>query len=204
MLHTNAVDPKTLGLIKSIQNIELFSQTRLVGGTSLALQFGHRESVDIDLFGTISSEHNEIKSTLSALGEVVSITNSKNINIFSVNAVKVDIVNYPYNWLAPPIKTERLVLADVCDIAAMKLSAITGRGSRKDFIDIYFILKHYSLKEMLSFYAQKYNEESGFLVLKSLAWFADAENEPMPKMKKEINWNDVKSVIRKELRTYSL
>jgi hypothetical protein len=204
MLHTRAVDPKTLGLIKNIQNIELFSQTRLVGGTSLALQFGHRESVDIDLFGSIPSEHNEIKSALNVVGEVETITISKNIHIFSVTGIKVDIVNYPFIWLTPPIKTDGVILAEVSDIAAMKLAAVTGRGSKKDFIDLYFILKRYSLKEILSFYAQKYNEASEFLVLKSLVWFADAENEPMPKMNEEIRWNDVKSVIRKEVKHYSL
>ena len=193
-----------MGLIKKIQNLELFSQTRLVGGTSLALQFGHRESFDIDLFGSIPSEHNEIKSALNVLGEVESITISKNIHVFSVSGIKVDIVNNPFIWLTPPIKTDGVVLADVCDIAAMKLAAVTGRGSKKDFIDIFFILKRYSLKEILSFYSRKYNEASEFLVLKSLAWFADAESEPMPKMKEEINWDDVKSVIRKELKTYSL
>lgn len=203
MLYYNTVDPKTLGLLKDLQKLDFLSQTRLVGGTSLALQFGHRESVDIDLFGKIEFELHEIRKNLDKLGKVETISVSNSIKIFTVNGIKLDLVNYPFKWLSDSIKSDDLILADIKDIAAMKLSAITNRGSKKDFVDIYYLLKHFTFVEMLSFYMKKYDEDSQFLVLKSIVYFADAETEPMPKMKENINWIDIKSAIKAEVKQYT-
>ena len=86
------------------------------------------------------------------------------------------------------------------DICAMKLSAITGRGTKKDFIDIYFLLQYFTLKEMLALYSQKYSDGSTFLVLKSLSYFEDAELEPDPFMLTDINWNTIKNSIKSHLQ----
>jgi hypothetical protein len=93
-------------------------------------------------------------------------------------------------------------LAAIEDIAAMKLAAITGRGSKKDFIDIYFILQKYGLSDILKFYEDKYSDGSIFLVLRSLAYFDDAEEEPMPKMLVNISWQEVKKTISNKLKTH--
>ena len=77
----------------------------------------------------------------------------------------------------------------------MKLNAIAGRGSRKDFIDLYFLLKKYSLTEMLDFYKQKYIDGSEFMVIKSLNYFEDADSEEMPIMIEKISWNEIKIEI---------
>jgi len=84
----------------------------------------------------------------------------------------------------------------------MKLAAITGRGSKKDFIDIYFLLKHYTFEELLLFYNQKYHDGSTFLVLRSLTYFEDADIELMPKMFENISWDAVKKTIAKTLKEY--
>jgi len=102
-----------------LQNIAEFSDLRLVGGTALALQLGHRISVDLDLFGKTSIDEIEILILLSGLGNVVSLKKSANINIYSINNIKVDIVNYPYDWIAKPIAKDSLLLADKKDIAML-------------------------------------------------------------------------------------
>ena len=107
----------------------------------------------------------------------------------------MDIVNYPYPWLEDEITTDGLRLADSKDIVAMKLAAITGRGTRKDFIDLYFLLKQYSLREALSFYEEKYSDGSVFLVLKSLTYFDDANHDQSPLMLQQINWDIIKKTI---------
>ncbi len=84
----------------------------------------------------------------------------------------------------------------------MKLAAITGRGTKKDFIDIYFLLKKFTLKKMLSFYNRKYPDGSVFLVLKSLGYFEDAEEEQAPVMLEKAEWNEIKNRINMELKTY--
>lgn len=204
MLFYNTIEPAALELLKNLQEKILFSDLRLVGGTSLALQYGHRISVDIDLFGKIDTDEIEIASTLKKCGEIQKINVRKNIYNYTVNNIKVDIVNYPFHWLRDFIETDGIKLAQREDIIAMKLSAVTNRGTKKDFIDIFFLLKEYSLDEMMNLYADKYQDSSGFLVLKSLVYFDDADDDPMPLMLKEIDWQTVKRSIKEEVRRYSL
>lgn len=99
MLHYKTINTKTLELLKKIQSVDIFKDLRLVGGTSLALQIGHRESIDLDFFGELNFDKFEILSTLNSLGKVEIKQSTKNINIFSIDGIKVDIVNYPYPWL---------------------------------------------------------------------------------------------------------
>jgi hypothetical protein len=199
MLHYNTITAKTLELLKNLQAVPEFSEQRLVGGTALALQIGHRNSVDIDLFGKTSIDEFALNETLSHFGKLIQLKKSKNINIYSLNGTKLDIVNYPYEWLDQPINTDSLVLASTKDIAAMKLAAITSRGTKKDFIDLCFLLNSYSLPEMLNFYARKYHDGSVFLVVKSLTYFDDAEQDEAPKMYVSYNWEEIKSTIRNEI-----
>jgi hypothetical protein len=120
---------------------------------------------------------------------------SKNIIIVSIDGIKVDFVNYKYPLLEDIKTIENIRLVSDKDIAAMKLNAIAGRGSRKDFIDLYFLLKKYSLNEMLDFYKQKYIDGSEFMVIKSLNYFEDADSEEMPIMFEKISWNEIKIEI---------
>jgi hypothetical protein len=179
-----------------------FNEFQLVGGTSLALQIGHRESIDIDLFGSGELEELEVSEFLSTQGKVQILKKSKNILIYVVDGVKVDLVNYIYPWLNPFISLENFRLADPRDIAAMKLNAISGRGSKKDFIDVFFLLKKYSLADMIGFYNQKYRDGSEFLVLKSLTYFGDADAEDTPKMLLPMDWQEVKKRITQEVKHY--
>ena len=91
-------------------------------------------------------------------------------------------------------------LAGLKDIAAMKIAAITNRGTKKDFIDIYFLLNHFSLKEIMDFYLAKYPDSSSFLSYKSLSYFVDADNQVMPKMLIPANWEKVKKRIITEVK----
>jgi hypothetical protein len=202
MLHFQTIDTSTLELLKKLQSQPAFEKLRLVGGTSLALQIGHRKSIDIDLFGEINADEFEVLSQINSIAQATIIKKTQNINIFLLNGIKVDIVNYPYQWLSPPVKINDLSLADKKDIAAMKLSAITGRGTRKDFIDLFFLLKQFSLKEMLGFYKKKYPDGSEFLVLKSLTYFIDADEDELPLMLIQYNWGAIKKHIQETVKNY--
>lgn len=195
MLQTYTVEPTTLAILKSLQQIPELNLTRLVGGTALALHFGHRHSVDIDLFGEI--EHEDITLLLNdfKFDSFVVNRNFKNIKHYQINNVKVDIINYSYKWIEPAIEIDGIRIAGLKDIAAMKLNAITGRGSKKDFIDLYFLLNRFSLKEMLDFYSEKYPNNSVFMVIKSLTYFADAEVQQMPIMLQDADWEDIKKKV---------
>jgi hypothetical protein len=202
MLYFETIDTGTLELLNKLQSCSVLADTRLVGGTALALQIGHRKSIDIDLFGTISADEYEISMELNKLGQTTILRKTRNINVYLIEGIKVDIVNYNYPWLKQPITESNLILAGMQDIVAMKLAAITGRGTKKDFIDLFFLLKHFSLNQMLEFYSQKYIDGSEFLVLKSLAYFEDADTDENPVMLKQENWLKIKTDIRSVLEDY--
>lgn len=119
----------------------------------------------------------EIANVLNKVGRVHIIKKSKNILVYTVGNIKVDFVNYRYKWLTDPLIENEIKLASMQDIGAMKLNAIAGRGSKKDFVDLYFLLERFSLKELIDFYKEKYPDGSEFLVLKSLSYFEDADSQ---------------------------
>ena len=199
MLQYQTIEPVTLELLIDLLAIPEFKNLRLAGGTSLALQIGHRKSIDLDLFGTFETEPDEILDILNSIGSLTIIRNMRNIHVFMINGIKVDIINYSYPWLHQANKADDLRLASIEDIAAMKLAAISGRGTRKDFIDIHFLLRQFSLQEMLDLYTAKYADGSVFMILKSLIYFDDAENDPEPFMFETIDWNLIKSELRDEV-----
>ena len=197
MLQYQTIEPGTLQLLKTLQAIPLLQGLRLVGGTALALHLGHRKSVDLDLFGEITAEGIEIRDSLEEHFSVSVIKESKNIKIYQIEGIKVDIVNYSrYPWIETSVQEDGITLAGIKDIAAMKVAAIIGRGTKKDFIDMNRLLQIFSLKEILDMYMQKYPDGSLFIALKSLVFFEDAEADPMPFMFGETDWGVVKSNIR--------
>ncbi len=202
MLHFETVDSPTLELLNKIMAEPLFSPLRLVGGTAMALQTGHRKSVDLDLFGALSLDETILTETVSSMGNIVWLNKLKNIKSLLVNGIKVDFVNYSYPWLSEPLNENNIRLASKKDIAAMKLAAITGRGAKKDFTDLYFLLKEFSLKKMVQLYEEKFADGSAFMVLKSLVYFEDAENDEMPEMLMPASWEMIKKTVTQHHRKY--
>lgn len=203
MLSYQTVEPHTLELLRRLMEAPLLRQTRLVGGTALALQYGHRSSVDLDFFGDVDASTEELSQVLGQVGAVTLMRQGKMIKGFVVDGIRIDIVSYAYPWLEDAVVEDGLRLASPVDIAAMKVYAIENRGSRKDFIDMYFLLKHYSLDEILLFYKQKYPEHSEFVALRSLTYFEDAESFAMPKMYASFDWEDLKRSIIAAVSQYT-
>jgi predicted nucleotidyltransferase component of viral defense system len=203
MLSYKTIEPHTLELLKSLCSEDKLSQTRLVGGTALALQYGHRTSVDLDFFGSLPDDNEETKDILRNIGKFSVIKESTNIKIYLLDDIKIDFVNYRYKWIDKPIIEDGIRLASPKDIAAMKINAVEGRGTKKDFIDMYFLLHHYSMKEIIDFYIAKYPENSTFRALMSLSYFDDAEEQIMPKMFSDISWDNIKSYILSSIANYS-
>ena len=195
MLYLETVESSTLELLKKLQRLPVLEQTRLVGGTALAVQLGHRKSIELDFFGTGDCEAEYLRESIAGIASLTILKESPHIHIYIVDGIKVDIVNYKYPWLDDVVLEQGLRLASVSDIAAMKITAIIGRGTKKDFIDIAFLLHHFSLEEILHFYAAKYNDSSVFMAMKSLAYFDDAEADPMPDMFVNQSWQQVKAHI---------
>ena len=202
MLHLERIDPATLGLLRRLQALPALAETRLVGGTALALHLGHRVSVDLDIFGKWNYEE-DLGLALSKVGRVEkeSGTQSGKMAFFYVDDVKVDCVAYEeYAWIDAAVEESGVRLAGVRDIAAMKVNAVTNRGTRKDFVDVARLLDDYPLEEIFGWYQLKYPDANLALALRSLSYFVDAETMPMPRMLIPFDWEDAKERIRAAVR----
>ena len=204
MLHVETVEPSTLDLLKRLQRLPELSNTRLVGGTALALHLGHRKSVDLDLFGTFDPI-TSYRKLLADAGYSVEGAENGTVQSLRVENVKVDLVNYPYPWMADALEEEGVRVAGLKDIAAMKLSAVANRGRKKDFIDIARLLDLFSLGEMLALYKSKFSVSEVSFPLRGLMYFDDAEDDPMPEMiDGNLTWDGVKKKIIDTTRAFIL
>ncbi len=209
MLQYSAVYPRTLELLKKLMQEECLRPFNLVGGTALALQIGHRISVDIDLFSDVDFAPQEIIQELRNSYKLKLVSEFENSFIHQVeypensnNYIKVDVIKYPYPLICETIEIEGIRMLSKKDIIPMKLSAIGNRGSKKDFFDIYFLLKEFTLKKMLELFEAKFPNVNYFHILKSLAYFEDADTEINPKMIIKVSWEEVKQEILKQVKLF--
>jgi hypothetical protein len=159
---------------------EHFKDFVLVGGTALALQLGHRISIDIDLFSSASFNENELAEYLRTKYSFKLDFISNNTLKGEIEGVQIDCIAHQYPWINTFSLEENIRLASLDDIAAMKLNAIAGNGTRiKDFIDIAYLSSKISLKKMLEAYELKYNANP-IIPIKALDYFDDLNfNEPI-------------------------
>ena len=202
MLQSQTVESNTLELLKSLMQKEYLDSFVLVGGTALALQLGNRESIDLDLFSNTDFASNELLTSLLNDYQIIVNNQLSQTLITTINYVKVDFIKFHYPFIRPFLVIENIRMASLEDIAAMKLDAITGRGSKKDFYDLFFLLQHYSIDELFSFYTEKYPHQTTFHVARSLTYFDDADIQPSPIVfDKTITWETVKQKIISVIKT---
>ncbi len=200
MLQTRTIEPATLGLLNKLMSIHYLNPFYLVGGTALALQLGHRMSVDIDLFTLNDFDSDELIETLNKEFDISIESESANMLITYIDNIKVDFVKMAYPLLFNPVLSDNVRMLDIRDIAAMKLKAVMQRGSKKDFFDIYFFLQQMSLESLLKLFKKKFEQYELFYIIKSLTYFNDAENYADPIVfDKKVTWAKVKSLINEEV-----
>lgn len=196
MLHLATVEPFTLGLLRQLMSKTYLNPFVLVGGTALSLQLGHRKSIDLDMFTQEIFDPEVVLKNLNAEFNVVERVKTKGSLISDVEGIKVDFIRFKYAFNYPIKITDGIRYLSIEDIAPMKIDAITGRGSKKDFYDLYFLLEKYSLEQLLGLYDKMYQHSTIFHVIKSLTWFADAESQIPPEvMNKKVTWEKVKKRI---------
>lgn len=199
-MYPESIDEKTNFVLEKIGENDAFTDFYLAGGTALALQLGHRRSIDLDWFSRSEFSNQQLKERLSAVGSFKLVSEAPGTINGLLDNVRVSFLHYDYEQLFPLIPFKKIYLADERDIAAMKISVASSRGGRKDFVDLVFLLKKYTLEEMMGFFEQKYEniEYNKLHILKSLTYFDDAESEPMPRMLKQIDWPTVKKTLQTE------
>lgn len=202
-MFTKTLLPDTLRAIQLISDVAEIKQAYLAGGTALALQIGHRISVDLDFFTLHEFKETQLITKLASLPKFIQ-TGTEQWTIWGkIGRTRFSMFYYKYPLLKPTVSFENIQLASLADIAAMKIHAIEDRGTRRDFVDVYFLAKKYTLEKMLEFYHKKYAvlEDHLYSILRSLDYFEDAEQEnQMPKMITTVAWEEVKEYFRKETR----
>ncbi len=196
-LHLEILPEEQLKLFEELSVQTFIADFYLAGGTSLALQIGHRRSIDFDFFIPADFNTSAIIDRLIQTGTYQRDNEEKNTINGSLNGVRISFFGYRYDIIDDFKIYNKIRLAGLKDIAAMKLEAIAGRGSKKDFIDMFFLLKQYTIEEIFAFHALKYGTglSNQYHLMKSLVYFVDAESEAMPVMVEPLRWNDVKSQI---------
>jgi len=199
MLHKEKtiISPDTFRLIQQLQQLPELKEFYLVGGTALALQLGHRNSIDIDLFSQNDFNAEEIEEIITPTFSFKATLSKRNTVLAVINNIKTDFIKHAYPLILPPITEEGITFFSKQDITAMKLHAIIQSGKRlKDFIDIYFLLQHFSLKQMLNFFARKYTYTNPMVALKAVNFFDDIdENIDPPKLLKPLPLKEIKRRI---------
>lgn len=192
MLHFHAVPAAVRNLLKFLAPLPVLGDFALGGGTSLALRFGHRLSVDLDFFTTREFDTGQLAENLG-MDDASQVNRATNSLTLDARGTKLDFLRHGYPLLAPPEEIEGIRLLSLPDVAAMKLNAIANRGAKKDFFDLCELQLHHPLPTMLEWFERKYRSADRFTVIRSLGWFEDAELEPDPVSLNGNDWGGVQT-----------
>jgi predicted nucleotidyltransferase component of viral defense system len=205
MLYTGTVEPATLEILKRLMKLPALADFLLVGGTALSLHYGHRLSVDLDLFTSKDFENETLAQVVAdQYPEVAFRSLSNPIGLFGfINNVKVDFVKHKFVLIAEPEIIEDMRFISKPDIIAMKVNAVMKRGVKKDFWDISELLLHYSIDDFINFYMAKFpRQELLISVPQAITYFDDAEESEDPVSLKGQTWESVKKSIQEKVSNF--
>lgn len=202
-MHPKVLTRQAWLIVRKLTATHLLDGWQLAGGTGLALQLGHRYSEDLDLFHSQAFDPDRIIHRLAQVGKVTIQHRATGTLHAVVDGFRVSLLHSPAEFLFPGTPYRGLTVADPRDIAVMKLVAVGGRGSRKDFVDLFFLFRSgVGLENIFDLLRQRfigvdYNE---YHLMKSLVYFDDAETEPMPTMIRQVAWDEIKTTIIAEVK----
>jgi len=206
ILFSETISPDTFRLIEKIKNRPWLSPYYLAGGTALALHLGHRTSIDLDFFTESKVEEITIVDHLRAVGNLRLDQMGEGTIVGNLDSVRISFFAYPFRLLDPLTEWNVLNVASIRDISLMKMVAIFQRGSIKDFIDMFFIVREFKPIDVLiqelsiKYVGVQFNTNH---ILRSLCYFEDAEKEPMPSMLAACDWKEVKEYFINEVKRLS-
>jgi len=206
MLHTETVEPGTFSLLKELMSLPPLQSFSLVGGTALALRFGHRNSIDLDLFYHEKFDHPLVVEALETnfRHRFVYKQQHTQFGIFCyIDEIKVDFVHFPHALIADIEEEEGVRFYSIADISAMKIQAILGRAQKKDFWDLYELLQHYPLQQLIDWHKQKYTSQMlAISIPHAITYFADADESDTPVTFKGQTWEVIKKGISRKVSDY--
>jgi hypothetical protein len=186
--------------LRALRDATLIDGFYLAGGTGLALQMGHRLSHDLDFFADNLFDEEALLQRVQTLQSFSLVEKAPHTLHATIQETKVSFLGYAYPVLFPLLRFLNVAVADPRDIACMKVSAIASRGAKRDFVDLYFAAQRYGIGEILRLFSRKYAQTryNETHILKSLAFFDDADKDPMPDMLVPLNWDEVKQFFLRE------
>jgi len=205
-LFEETLPEKTAKLVKKIQETkaEFIADFYLSGGTALSLQLGHRKSEDLDFFSKKTFNPELLQSKLVYLGKLNQTEIAEGSLNTYIDGVQMQFLEYPYQLLENTVDFGGIKLSSMLDIACTKLITVSSRGSKKDFVDLYFIFEKFGLDVLFRALEKKYEgiDYNIAHILKSLVYFEVAEDEPMPRMQRRVEWSEVKEKMRRIVKSY--
>jgi hypothetical protein len=199
--HWEALGQRQIGVLRRLGPVMSEQRLYLAGGTALALQLGHRHSIDFDWFAPYELDPDALARTLERLGiRLTDARKSEGTLHARVSQVRVSVLEYRYRLLEPvallDIRAAHVPMAAPLDIAAMKLAAVAQRGAKKVFIDVYALgLSGIPLAAMLMAYQRKFDAADIGHVIYALSYFGDADREDTPRLLWDVDWRTIKRVI---------
>ncbi|MBI5358581.1 nucleotidyl transferase AbiEii/AbiGii toxin family protein [Candidatus Amesbacteria bacterium] len=202
-MFTKAILPDTLRAIQLVSKIPIIQNAYLAGGTALTLQLGHRISIDLDFFTPEAFDEKILASSLGEFPQFIQEGTAWRTVWGKVGETKFSLFYYKYPLIGDILMFENLCLASKKDIAAMKIHAVSDRGTKRDFVDLYMLAQEFGMNEILMFYDDKYGDldEKAYHLIRSLDYFSDAEAEPSdkaPKMLIDLPWEKVRTYFANE------
>lgn len=204
-MFTRGLSAQTQTNLESLKNTSFVRNYYLAGGTALSLHFGHRFSNDLDFFSQNPASPETIRAELAKLGNLEIIQNDEGTFNGILNDSKLSFFVYPYDLLDSLLDFGGVGVADVADIACMKIDAISSRGTKRDFIDLYFICRKFKpIEGLLELYSKKYRKVkfNKLHLVKSLVYFDEAEGDIMPEMIEKVDWEEVKKFFLEKVKNF--
>lgn len=206
MLYVQTLEPNSLVLLKKLMAIKELQDFVLVGGTALALKYGHRKSIDLDFFSQTAFDNQTLKEFLSSVfDDFTSGSTNKAPGVFGyIDNVKVDFVKYHFFKNIRPVElVDGIRIMSSEDIAAMKIFAIMQRAKKKDFWDLSILLNIYGLKDIIDYYFEKFPQNQTLITVpQALLFFEEAEDDELPVSLKGQTWSSVKKNIQKHVNNF--
>lgn len=198
--HREVMNPEAERALENLRTLGVVEQCYLAGGTGLALHLGYRRSHDLDFFSHEGVDPEALIRKMRTLAGFALASQAPDTLHATVGKTKVSFLAYPYRALFPFASFLGMQVADPRDIACMKLSAIANGGTKRDFVDLYFVAKQYGVPPVLEWFKQKYADVNQSLVhvLKSLTYFEVADKQPMPDMLTCLAWEELKRFFSSE------
>jgi Nucleotidyl transferase AbiEii toxin, Type IV TA system len=208
-MHKECFPEEGWKVLRSLKDLFRKYDLKIAGGTALALHLGHRISRDIDMFTGVEFKVESLISWIRKSGYTFRIISEAEGHLtVDIGGIKVSFFKYDYPFIEKPVIYRGVQIAGIHDIVAMKIIAISQRGTKRDFIDMYFVLQDIPFHKLSCHMVKRFGKEriNPVHIGKSLVYFSDAESDPEPEyvQGREVDWDKVKKFFKNHVKQFVL